>query len=152
MVLTSLLTFYHTSSKYDGFLNKMISRHAESSLQYSTVDLQILSDISIRARSGTPWRQAYHLPTLSATNFHWRAKIVAMAAIGSLVFCTDCGNLLEGSSGNKDVFLICDVCGTKNRGVYCLRQSLGPSNEATQCSCGQPIMIRYRCNFDHYHL
>lgn len=38
-----------------------------------------------------------------------------MAAIGSLVFCTDCGNLLEGSSGNKDVFLTCDVCGTQNR-------------------------------------
>ena len=39
-----------------------------------------------------------------------------MAAIGSLVFCTDCGNLLDGSSGNKEVMLTCDVCGTENRG------------------------------------
>ena len=42
--------------------------------------------------------------------------IAAMAAIGSLVFCTDCGNLLDGSSGNEKAMLKCDVCGTENRG------------------------------------
>ena len=39
----------------------------------------------------------------------------AMAAIGSLVFCTACGNLLEGSSGDRSVTLICEVCGTHNK-------------------------------------
>ena len=34
-----------------------------------------------------------------------------MAAIGSLVFCTDCGNLLDESEGKEDVLLKCDVCG-----------------------------------------
>lgn len=42
--------------------------------------------------------------------------IVIMAAIGSLVFCTDCGDLLEGSSGDKKAILICAVCGTENKG------------------------------------
>lgn len=40
-----------------------------------------------------------------------------MAAIGSLVFCTDCGNLLDGSSGDEKAILRCDVCGTENRGI-----------------------------------
>ena len=40
-----------------------------------------------------------------------------MAAIGSLVFCTDCGNLLDGSSGDENAILKCDVCGTENRGI-----------------------------------
>ncbi|KAL2039925.1 hypothetical protein N7G274_007328 [Stereocaulon virgatum] len=38
-----------------------------------------------------------------------------MAAIGSLVFCTDCGNLLEGSSGNEKAIVKCDVCGIENK-------------------------------------
>ena len=42
---------------------------------------------------------------------------VAMAAIGLLVFCTDCGNLLDGSSGDERAILRCDVCGTENRGI-----------------------------------
>lgn len=42
--------------------------------------------------------------------------IYNMAAIGSLVFCTDCGNLLDGSSGDEKAILICDLCGTENRG------------------------------------
>ena len=48
-----------------------------------------------------------------------------MAAIGSLVFCTDCGNLLDGSSGNEKAILKCDVCGTENRGAYDLATSTG---------------------------
>ncbi len=39
-----------------------------------------------------------------------------MAAIGSLVFCTGCGELLEGSSGDKKVVLTCAVCRTRNKG------------------------------------
>ena len=40
-----------------------------------------------------------------------------MSAIGSLVFCTDCGNLLDGSSGDKKAILTCEVCGTENKGT-----------------------------------
>ena len=42
--------------------------------------------------------------------------MIIMAAIGSLVFCTDCGNLLDGSSGDENAILKCDVCGNENRG------------------------------------
>ncbi|KAH9909108.1 transcription factor S-II-domain-containing protein [Xylariomycetidae sp. FL2044] len=38
-----------------------------------------------------------------------------MAAIGSLVFCTDCGNLLPVSKGNEKNILNCDCCGAENR-------------------------------------
>ncbi|KAL1588144.1 hypothetical protein WHR41_03158 [Cladosporium halotolerans] len=37
-----------------------------------------------------------------------------MAAIGSLVFCTDCGNLLETNTSRK-TYLTCDVCGAQNK-------------------------------------
>ncbi|KAF2771454.1 transcription factor S-II [Teratosphaeria nubilosa] len=37
-----------------------------------------------------------------------------MAAIGSLVFCTDCGNLLEPNPMRK-TFIECEICGTQNR-------------------------------------
>ncbi|KAI5310069.1 DNA-directed RNA polymerase I core subunit rpa12 [Ascosphaera atra] len=39
-----------------------------------------------------------------------------MAAIGSLIFCTSCGNLLRESSGDANAILTCDLCGTQNRG------------------------------------
>ena len=42
-----------------------------------------------------------------------------MSAIGSLVFCTDCGNLLDGSSGDEKATLTCDVCGAENIGRSC---------------------------------
>ncbi|KAI9836546.1 MAG: hypothetical protein M1819_001177 [Sarea resinae] len=38
-----------------------------------------------------------------------------MAAIGSLVFCTDCGNLLNGSSGDEKAILTCELCGSQCR-------------------------------------
>ncbi|KAA8570763.1 hypothetical protein MFRU_011g01810 [Monilinia fructicola] len=38
-----------------------------------------------------------------------------MSAVGSLVFCTDCGNLLESSTGNKNTILTCDCCGAENK-------------------------------------
>ncbi|EME78623.1 uncharacterized protein MYCFIDRAFT_78333 [Pseudocercospora fijiensis CIRAD86] len=37
-----------------------------------------------------------------------------MAAIGSLVFCTDCGTLLDANTGRKE-HIECDVCGTLNK-------------------------------------
>ncbi|KAJ9148890.1 hypothetical protein NKR23_g4547 [Pleurostoma richardsiae] len=37
-----------------------------------------------------------------------------MAAIGSLVFCTDCGNLLPASKGTDKNILLCDCCGAEN--------------------------------------
>lgn len=46
----------------------------------------------------------------------YELHVLNMAAIGSLVFCTDCGNLLEGSSGDKKAILTCAVCGTENKG------------------------------------
>ncbi|KAH6882766.1 hypothetical protein BKA58DRAFT_303508 [Alternaria rosae] len=36
-----------------------------------------------------------------------------MSAIGSLVFCTDCGNLLDGSAGKQNVILTCAACGAQ---------------------------------------
>ncbi|KAE9969335.1 hypothetical protein BLS_005416 [Venturia inaequalis] len=36
-----------------------------------------------------------------------------MAAIGSLVFCQSCGNLLDSANGDDSVVLTCDVCGAK---------------------------------------
>jgi DNA-directed RNA polymerase subunit M/transcription elongation factor TFIIS len=39
-----------------------------------------------------------------------------MAAIGSLVFCTDCGNLLETNTSRK-TYLTCEVCGAQNKGT-----------------------------------
>jgi DNA-directed RNA polymerase I subunit RPA12 len=44
-----------------------------------------------------------------------RSLTTKMAAIGSLVFCTDCGNLLEQNVGKK-TFIQCDICGTQNKG------------------------------------
>ncbi|RMJ22203.1 hypothetical protein PHISP_06922 [Aspergillus sp. HF37] len=41
-----------------------------------------------------------------------------MSAIGSLIFCTDCGNLLQESTGNENATLLCDVCGTRNKDTY----------------------------------
>ncbi|KAF2688172.1 DNA-directed RNA polymeras-like protein I subunit [Lentithecium fluviatile CBS 122367] len=38
-----------------------------------------------------------------------------MSAIGSLVFCTDCGNLLDGSAGKQNAILTCQVCGASCR-------------------------------------
>ncbi|KAJ5605755.1 hypothetical protein N7510_008536 [Penicillium lagena] len=38
-----------------------------------------------------------------------------MSAIGSLIFCTACGNLLRESTGDANSILHCDVCGTRNK-------------------------------------
>lgn len=51
---------------------------------------------------------------------------VKMSAVGSLVFCTDCGNLLDASTGNKNNVLTCDCCGAENQGTKVLsRPALG---------------------------
>lgn len=41
-----------------------------------------------------------------------------MATIGSLVFCTVCGNLLPASKGSVKNILHCECCGAENQGVY----------------------------------
>lgn len=38
-----------------------------------------------------------------------------MTTIGSLVFCTDCGNLLPASKGNAKNILKCECCGAENQ-------------------------------------
>ncbi|TVY32937.1 DNA-directed RNA polymerase I subunit [Lachnellula subtilissima] len=38
-----------------------------------------------------------------------------MSAIGSLVFCTDCGNLLDSSTGNQNTILLCECCSAENK-------------------------------------
>ncbi|QKX59195.1 uncharacterized protein TRUGW13939_06327 [Talaromyces rugulosus] len=38
-----------------------------------------------------------------------------MSAIGSLIFCTDCGNLLQESTGSPDAILVCEACGARNK-------------------------------------
>ncbi|KAF3394806.1 DNA-directed RNA polymerase I subunit RPA12 [Talaromyces pinophilus] len=40
-----------------------------------------------------------------------------MSAIGSLIFCTDCGNLLRESTGSPDAILECGACGAKNKDI-----------------------------------
>lgn len=54
-----------------------------------------------------------------------------MAAIGSLVFCTDCGNLLDPNTSRR-AFITCDVCGTQNEGT-----SIGLGGEGVR-----PMLIR----------
>lgn len=43
--------------------------------------------------------------------------LLRMSVIGSLIFCTDCGNLLRESTGNANAILHCNVCGTRNKGM-----------------------------------
>lgn len=39
-----------------------------------------------------------------------------MSAIGTLVFCTRCSNILPQSMGGKKGVLVCDCCGSENKG------------------------------------
>ena len=41
-----------------------------------------------------------------------------MTAIGSLMFCNDCGTLLDANTGSKTTTLKCNVCGTTCQGRY----------------------------------
>jgi DNA-directed RNA polymerase I subunit RPA12 len=43
-----------------------------------------------------------------------RVSLQIMAAIGSLVFCTDCGSLLNETEGKANALLKCDICGAFN--------------------------------------
>ncbi|KAM0247743.1 hypothetical protein ACHAQJ_009728 [Trichoderma viride] len=38
-----------------------------------------------------------------------------MAAIGSMVFCTDCGNLLPSTKGTEQNVLSCECCSAENK-------------------------------------
>jgi hypothetical protein len=46
-----------------------------------------------------------------------------MSAIGSLVFCTDCGNLLDAGDGEENAILVCDVCGARCKGTTASSQT-----------------------------
>nr|POE72358.1 dna-directed rna polymerase i subunit rpa12 [Quercus suber] len=68
-----------------------------------------------------------------------------MAAIGSLVFCTDCGNLLDRSTGGRS-YITCDVCGAQNKDVQEVseedRQTDAVIRETCEkCGCEE---VRYR--------
>ena len=54
---------------------------------------------------------------LQKTTEKQKSPFTQMAAIGSLVFCTACGNLLDGSSGDKKATLTCEICGIENQGI-----------------------------------
>jgi DNA-directed RNA polymerase subunit M/transcription elongation factor TFIIS len=64
-------------------------------------------------------------------------KTLVMASIGSLVFCTDCGNLLPPSKGVVNNILSCDCCGALNKGKANLharcRMVLADTNPRTSC-------------------
>lgn len=50
------------------------------------------------------------------SKLNWTRYTVNMSAIGSLIFCTDCGNLLQESTGDAGAILLCDICGARNKG------------------------------------
>jgi DNA-directed RNA polymerase I subunit RPA12 len=56
----------------------------------------------------------FQLPLLALS----QVILSLMSAIGSLVFCTDCGNLLDGSAGKQNAILKCRVCGVENKGAF----------------------------------
>lgn len=72
---------------------------------------------------------AFSMPSLSLLLPQVNTYIVTMAAIGSLVFCTDCGNLLDGSAGKQNAILTCQVCGASCKGNY--YNSLRPRKRLT---------------------
>ncbi|TDZ61185.1 DNA-directed RNA polymerase I subunit RPA12 [Colletotrichum trifolii] len=53
-----------------------------------------------------------------------------MSAIGTLVFCADCGNLLPASMGTVKNILVCDCCGaeTKDTGSKTIVTQTKPSD------------------------
>ncbi|KAK1674202.1 transcription factor S-II [Colletotrichum godetiae] len=53
-----------------------------------------------------------------------------MSAIGTLVFCTDCGNLLPASMGTEKNTLTCDCCGADNKdtGAKTIKTQTKPSD------------------------
>lgn len=60
-------------------------------------------------------RRIPHVAATKLVNLHRCLR--TMSAIGSLVFCTDCGNLLDGSTGNENAVLLCEVCGAQCKGT-----------------------------------
>lgn len=68
-----------------------------------------------------------------------------MSAIGSLVFCTDCGNLLDASSGDEKAILTCEVCGRENKGTS---RQLGSSKRGNT-DFGSTSPYRYLIDCSH---
>ena len=77
-----------------------------------------------------------------------------MSAIGSLVFCNDCGNLLDGSAGKQNVILTCAACGAQCKGMRrlcCTGRAVGKVNLAQihrlrlSLQCPNPPLSHRRC-------
>lgn len=71
-------------------------------------------------RSLSPARQFLVMAEKLFTNYTRTSTTqtnIKMAAIGSLVFCTGCGNLLDSANGDENVTLTCDVCGARCKGM-----------------------------------
>jgi len=67
-----------------------------------------------------------------------------MSAIGSLVFCTACGNLLPASKGSAKNLLLCRCCGAENPGK--LPQNHFSADLVAICfGISTYSVIRYRC-------
>jgi hypothetical protein len=64
-----------------------------------------------------------------------------MSAIGSLIFCTDCGALLRESTGDKNAVIVCDVCGARNRGE--LNFLVSEKQRTILHSCLADFSLRY---------
>lgn len=71
-----------------------------------------------------------------------------MSAIRSLVFCTDCGNLLDGSSGDEKAILTCEVCGRENKGTS---RQLG-SRLHDNTNLGSTSPVRYLIDCSHHEI
>lgn len=67
-----------------------------------------------------PPHQNFHSFSSSLRVFHtphprFSPRDFTMAAVGSLVFCTDCGNLLPATKGSEKSTLMCECCGRGNQ-------------------------------------
>jgi len=65
-------------------------------------------------------------------------SLVTMSAIGSLVFCTDCGTLLDSGGEDQSAILVCDVCGARCKGL-CRRRP--GSFHPTQTADGTVLQV-----------
>ena len=81
--------------------------------------------------------------SLSAVGSRGQILSAIMSAIGSLVFCTDCGNLLDASSGDENAILACEVCGTKNKGQPKRLQWNGEVESCSLCNHRHIIQINH---------
>src|SRR5436305_12110960 len=82
------------------------SQCSEVSFQDNRQSIWWITDKGRKVRSSRAGGLALHLAwvrcSISGTRIQDHRSPVRMSAMGSLVFCTDCGNLLDSSSGNSN--------------------------------------------------